>query len=104
MRNTAAPDVTVSGSPSAVLRWAWNRAALHGDARRANAVTIDGDAEALAELRGLVAESTQQAAATWEPLKLAADHGRDRPEDPLGGHRAEETFEGYLDVLAPAKG
>jgi uncharacterized protein (TIGR03083 family) len=56
------PDVTVSGSPAAVLRWAWNREAVDGASApigQGSGVTIDGDAEALAELRACVVEATQ---------------------------------------------
>jgi uncharacterized protein (TIGR03083 family) len=42
----------VSGEPSAVLRWLWRRA-------DDSAVRIDGDADAVARLRALMAEATQ---------------------------------------------
>jgi uncharacterized protein (TIGR03083 family) len=49
------PDVTVSGTPTDVLRWAWNREAPGEPSR----VTIGGDADALAEFRRFVAIATQ---------------------------------------------
>ena len=51
----AAPDVTVSGTPTDVLRWAWNRE-TPGESSR---VTIGGDADALAEFRRCVVIATQ---------------------------------------------
>jgi uncharacterized protein (TIGR03083 family) len=52
---TATPDVTVSGAPTDVLRWAWNRETPGGPSR----VTIGGDADALAEFRRCVVTATQ---------------------------------------------
>ena len=52
---TVTPDVTVSGTPTDVLRWAWNRE-TPGEPSR---VTIDGDAGALAEFRRCVVIATQ---------------------------------------------
>jgi uncharacterized protein (TIGR03083 family) len=56
------PDVAVSGSPAAVLRWGWNRE-VPGRAGTGSApgdeVTVTGDAGALAELRACVVEATQ---------------------------------------------
>jgi uncharacterized protein (TIGR03083 family) len=52
---TATPDVTVSGAPTDVLRWAWNRE-TPGEPSR---VTIGGDADALAEFRRCVVIATQ---------------------------------------------
>jgi uncharacterized protein (TIGR03083 family) len=49
------PDVTVSGAPADVLRWAWNRE-TPGEPSR---VTIGGDADALAEFRRCVVIATQ---------------------------------------------
>jgi uncharacterized protein (TIGR03083 family) len=48
-------DVTVSGAPADVLRWAWNRE-TPGEA---SPVRIEGNAEALAEFRQCVVEATQ---------------------------------------------
>ncbi len=50
-----AADVTVSGPPTAVLRWAWNRegAGVPGG------VTVDGAPEAVAELRRCIVTATQ---------------------------------------------
>ena len=52
---TVTPDVTVSGTPTDVLRWAWNRE-TPGEPSR---VTIEGDADALAEFRHCVVIATQ---------------------------------------------
>jgi uncharacterized protein (TIGR03083 family) len=52
-------DVTVSGSPAAVLRWAWNRELAATAAAPASAVEIDGNPAALEELRRCVVEATQ---------------------------------------------
>ncbi len=52
---SGAPDVTVSGTPADVLRWAWNRE-TPGEA---SPVRIEGKAEALTEFRQCVVESTQ---------------------------------------------
>jgi uncharacterized protein (TIGR03083 family) len=49
------PDVTVSGAPADVLRWAWNRE-TPGEPSR---VTIDDDTDALAEFRRCVVIATQ---------------------------------------------
>ncbi len=49
------PDVTVSGTPTDVLRWAWNRE----NPDEASPVTIDGDADALTEFRRCVVIATQ---------------------------------------------
>jgi len=51
----AAPDVTVSGAPTDMLRWAWNRETPGQPSR----VTIGGDADAVAEFRRCVAIATQ---------------------------------------------
>jgi uncharacterized protein (TIGR03083 family) len=53
--DAVAPDVTISGTPTDILRWAWNRE-TPGEA---SPVRISGDAEALAELRQCVVEATQ---------------------------------------------
>jgi uncharacterized protein (TIGR03083 family) len=51
----AAPDVTVSGTPADILRWAWNRETPGA----VSPVRIEGNAEALGELRQCVVEATQ---------------------------------------------
>ena len=48
-------DVTVSGSPAAVLRWVWNRAA----AGEPDGVTVAGAPEAVEELRRCIVTATQ---------------------------------------------
>ena len=48
-------DVTVSGAPAAVLRWAWNREGAGGP----SGVTVDGPPEAVAELRRCIVTATQ---------------------------------------------
>ena len=53
--DAATPDVTVSGTPTDVLRWAWNRE-TPGEPSR---VRIDGNADALAEFRACVVAATQ---------------------------------------------
>jgi uncharacterized protein (TIGR03083 family) len=55
---TATADVTVSGTPAAVLRWGWNREARTAPGQ-VSAVVITGDATALAELRGCLEAGTQ---------------------------------------------
>jgi hypothetical protein len=52
------PDVTVSGTPAAVLRWAWNREAETAPGQ-VSSVVITGDADALPELRHCIVEATQ---------------------------------------------
>jgi hypothetical protein len=52
---TVIPDVTISGTPTDVLRWAWNRE-TPGELSR---VTTGGDADALAEFRRCVVIATQ---------------------------------------------
>ena len=52
---TVAQDVTVSGTPTDMLRWAWNR--VTPDER--SQVTVGGDAGALAEFRRCVVIATQ---------------------------------------------
>ena len=52
---TVTPDVTVSGPPTDVLRWAWNRE-TPGEPGQ---VTIGGSADALAEFRRCVVIATQ---------------------------------------------
>jgi uncharacterized protein (TIGR03083 family) len=49
------PDVTIAGSPSALLRWAWNRETPGAPSQ----VTIEGDPANLAELRGCITIATQ---------------------------------------------
>jgi uncharacterized protein (TIGR03083 family) len=48
-------DVTVSGPPAAVLRWVWNREAPG----EPSGVTVDGDPDAVAELRRCIVVATQ---------------------------------------------
>ncbi len=55
LANEARPDVTITGSPAAVLRWAWNREAPG----EPSAVAIEGSPEALAELRRCIVIATQ---------------------------------------------
>jgi uncharacterized protein (TIGR03083 family) len=52
---TVSPDVTVNGTPTDLLRWAWNRE-TPGEASR---VTIGGNDDALAEFRRCVVIATQ---------------------------------------------
>jgi uncharacterized protein (TIGR03083 family) len=47
-------DVTVSGPPADLLRWLWNR----DTPTEPSAVTVEGDAEAVRELRGCIAVAT----------------------------------------------
>jgi uncharacterized protein (TIGR03083 family) len=49
------PDVTITGTPTAILRWAWNRELPGGE----SLVRIEGDPDALRELRQCVVEATQ---------------------------------------------
>jgi hypothetical protein len=51
----AAADVTVSGPPAAVLRWAWNREG----ADEPSGVTVEGAPEAVEELRRCIVTATQ---------------------------------------------
>ena len=53
--DSRAADVTVSGTPADVLRWAWNRQ-TPGEGSR---VRVEGPADALGELRQCVVEATQ---------------------------------------------
>ena len=55
---TVTADVTVSGTPAAVLRWGWNREAETAPGQ-VSAVVITGDATALPELRHCVEAGTQ---------------------------------------------
>jgi hypothetical protein len=50
-----AADVTVSGPPTAVLRWVWNRES----AGESSGVTVEGAPEAVAELRQCIVIATQ---------------------------------------------
>jgi uncharacterized protein (TIGR03083 family) len=50
-----AADVTVSGPPAAVLRWAWNREGTG----EPSAVTVEGAPEAVDELRRCIVTATQ---------------------------------------------
>jgi uncharacterized protein (TIGR03083 family) len=50
-----ATDVTVSGPPADVLRWVWNREG----AGEPSGVTVEGAAEAVAELRRCIVTATQ---------------------------------------------
>jgi uncharacterized protein (TIGR03083 family) len=97
-----APDVTVSGTPTALLRWAWNREAPG----EPSGVIIDGDQEALAEFRRCVVIATQLLRpAGHHGLRPAGHHGRARPEqDAIGAHRAEQSLKRHLDVLTPGQG
>jgi uncharacterized protein (TIGR03083 family) len=55
----ARSDVTVSGAPSALLRWVWNREAAAGAPGQASSVRVDGAPAAVAEFRGCMTEATQ---------------------------------------------
>lgn len=57
--DSAAPDVTISGSPTQVLRWAWNRETPGEIPDDTASVRIDGNVEALAEFRQCVVKATQ---------------------------------------------
>jgi hypothetical protein len=50
-----APDVTISGPPTAVLRWVWNRESPAGPSD----VTVDGPAEAVQQLKRCIVTATQ---------------------------------------------
>jgi uncharacterized protein (TIGR03083 family) len=50
-----AADVTVSGPPTAVLRWVWNREGAGGP----SGVTVEGPPEAVEELRRCIVTATQ---------------------------------------------
>jgi len=89
---TAPADVTVSGSPTAVLRWAWNRE-TPGEP---SGVTVAGDQDALAEYSRCVVIATQ--------LQPAAHDSGRGAEDSFRGHRAEQPLKGYFHVLAPGQG
>jgi hypothetical protein len=52
---TATPDVTISGSPTDILRWAWNRESPG----EPSAVRVEGNLKALAEFRACVVAATQ---------------------------------------------
>ncbi|MCU7820563.1 maleylpyruvate isomerase family mycothiol-dependent enzyme [Kitasatospora sp. DSM 101779] len=49
------PDVIVSGPPAAVLRWVWNRQ----DGDPAPGLTVEGDRDAVAELKRCIVTATQ---------------------------------------------
>ncbi len=53
--DSARPDVTISGTPAAILRWAWNRETPG----LPSPVRIAGNADALREFRQCVVEATQ---------------------------------------------
>lgn len=53
------PDVTISGTATALLRWAWNRDGTGDTPGQATSVLIDGDLAAVAEFRGCMVEVTQ---------------------------------------------
>ena len=53
------PDATVSGPPTELLGWAWNREAAPGGAGQASSVLIDGDPAAVTEFRRCVVQATQ---------------------------------------------
>jgi uncharacterized protein (TIGR03083 family) len=55
LADEVSPDVTISGTPAEVLRWVWNRE-TPGEPSR---VRIEGNAEALVELRQCVVLATQ---------------------------------------------
>jgi uncharacterized protein (TIGR03083 family) len=55
LSSTDTPNATISGTPAAILRWAWNRD-TPGDPIE---VRVTGDLEALAEFRAVVAAATQ---------------------------------------------
>jgi uncharacterized protein (TIGR03083 family) len=48
-------DVTISGAPTAMLRWVWNREPTTGP----SGVTVDGSPEAVQELKRVLVTSTQ---------------------------------------------
>jgi uncharacterized protein (TIGR03083 family) len=50
-----APDLTVSGAPADILRWAWNRETPG----TVSPLRVDGDIEGLVEFRACVVEATQ---------------------------------------------
>jgi uncharacterized protein (TIGR03083 family) len=56
--STASADVTISGTPVAVLRWLWARDSTP-TADAPSPVRVDGDEDAVKELRQLLAASTQ---------------------------------------------
>jgi uncharacterized protein (TIGR03083 family) len=56
---TRSPDVLVSGTPAAVLRWAWNRESPGTHPGQASSVVIAGNPDALAEFHQFVAAATQ---------------------------------------------
>jgi uncharacterized protein (TIGR03083 family) len=53
--DTAVPDVTISGAPADILRWAWNRETPS----EPSSVRIEGNVKALAEFRACVVTATQ---------------------------------------------
>ena len=55
LASTGTPDIVVTGAPAAVLRWGWNRET----AGEQSPVSVQGSADALAEFRRCVFESTQ---------------------------------------------
>jgi uncharacterized protein (TIGR03083 family) len=55
----AKSDVSVSGTPTAVLRWAWNRDLATSAPGESSSVVVAGDSGALDELRRCVVEATQ---------------------------------------------
>lgn len=55
LSGSAQPDVTISGAPADILRWAWNRETPGA----ASPVRIEGNADALSELRQCVVVATQ---------------------------------------------
>jgi uncharacterized protein (TIGR03083 family) len=57
--DTVTPDVSVSGTPTAVLRWAWNRDPAMSAPGEVSSVVVAGDSGALDELRRCVVEATQ---------------------------------------------
>ena len=53
--DVTAPDLTVSGTPTDLLRWAWNRETPGA----VSPLRVDGDIEGLVEFRACVVEATQ---------------------------------------------
>jgi uncharacterized protein (TIGR03083 family) len=53
--STTPADVTISGSPTALLRWVWNREPSNGPA----GVSVQGPAEAVATLKRCITTATQ---------------------------------------------
>jgi uncharacterized protein (TIGR03083 family) len=56
---TRSPDVLVSGTPAAVLRWAWNRESPGTTPGQSSSVVIMGGGDALDELHRCIVTATQ---------------------------------------------